>query len=135
MASFAADGEVIKVLPHFLDLKGRHALAPSLFERDAYQSFLRKHPAQISGVRFDLHWKVATNPSTPLKLRIEVRPSKDISTPVVREITVEKPRFGGRWSSIDLVGKDYEAIGEVLAWRASLLAGDQVIGQQSSFLW
>ena len=132
---FASDGEVIKVLPQFLDQKGHHALSPSLFERDAYQAFLRKHPAQISGVRFSLHWKAATESDAPLKLRIEVRPAKDISNPVIREVAVKKPRFGGRWSSIELVGKDYEAVGEILAWRASLLSGDRVIGEQSSFLW
>ncbi len=27
---FGATGRVLKVLPHFLDLKGRHALSPSL---------------------------------------------------------------------------------------------------------
>lgn len=29
----AATGKVIKVLPHFLDLKGRHTKSPSLSER------------------------------------------------------------------------------------------------------
>ena len=34
----AATGSVIKVLPQFLDLKGRTALSPSLYDRDAYQA-------------------------------------------------------------------------------------------------
>ncbi len=37
----AAPAKVIKVLPHFLDQKGRHALSPSLYDRDAYQAHLR----------------------------------------------------------------------------------------------
>ena len=35
---------VIKVLHHLIDAKGRNALAPSLFERDAYQIHLRENP-------------------------------------------------------------------------------------------
>ena len=31
----AGSGKLLKVLPHFLDREGRHALSPSLFERDA----------------------------------------------------------------------------------------------------
>jgi hypothetical protein len=31
----AAEGRVIKVLPHLFDSQGRHSLSPSLYERDA----------------------------------------------------------------------------------------------------
>ena len=40
----AATGRVLKVLPHLLDTNGLHTLKPSLYERDAYQAYLRKHP-------------------------------------------------------------------------------------------
>src|SRR6266567_3807500 len=53
----AASGRIIKVLPHLLDRGGRHTLSPSLYERDAYQAFLRKNPGQCSGLRFDIQWK------------------------------------------------------------------------------
>ena len=43
-ADEAAAGRVIKVLPLFLDLKGHDALSPSLYDRDAYQVYLRQHP-------------------------------------------------------------------------------------------
>jgi hypothetical protein len=33
LAAPAATGKVVKVLPHFLDLKGRHSLTPSLYDR------------------------------------------------------------------------------------------------------
>ena len=54
----AADGKVIKVLPHLLDQAGRHSLSPSLFERDAYQAELRKHPEKVSGLRYDVRWRI-----------------------------------------------------------------------------
>src|SRR5258705_13546151 len=53
----AATGRIIKVLPHFLDLKGRHSLSPSLYDRDAYQARLRDHREERSGMRFDIEWK------------------------------------------------------------------------------
>ena len=51
-ASAAAElsGKVVKVLPHYLDLEGRHTLSPSLYERDAYQAVLRQHPERRSGI-------------------------------------------------------------------------------------
>ena len=54
VASQAAEGKIIKVLPHLLDKKGRHTLSPSLYERDAYQAKLRTHPEDISALRFDV---------------------------------------------------------------------------------
>src|SRR5256885_6498812 len=73
----AATARIIKVLPHLLDRKGRHTLSPSLYERDAYQGFLRKNPDQCSGLRFDVQWKAKRVDWSQLKLRVEIRGSKD----------------------------------------------------------
>ena len=51
LAVQAVAGKVIKVLPEYLDREGRHALSPSLFDRDAYQAQLRWHAEERSGVR------------------------------------------------------------------------------------
>src|SRR6266403_6299519 len=71
--SFGATGRVIKVLPHFLDLKGCAALSPSLYDRDAYQVELRDHPEKRSGIRFDMQWKTKGTVWSDLKLRVELR--------------------------------------------------------------
>src|SRR5712675_3264083 len=71
--TFSATGHVIKVLPHFLDLKGRAALSPSLYDRDAYQANLRDHPEKRSGIRFDMQWKTKGTVWSDLKLRVELR--------------------------------------------------------------
>src|SRR5689334_25337849 len=73
LQSFGATGRVIKVLPHFLDLKGRAALSPSLYDRDAYQVELRDHPEKRSGIRFDMQWKTRGAVWSDLKLRVELR--------------------------------------------------------------
>ena len=72
-AASAATGKVIKVLPQFLDLKGRHAISPSLYDRDAYQAYLREHTNDISGMRFAVQWKASGASADALKLRVEIR--------------------------------------------------------------
>jgi hypothetical protein len=132
----AATGRVVKVLPHFLDLKGRHALSPSLYERDAYQAYLRRHPEERSGLRFDILSRVRTRGATNLKLKVETRGIAEGSLPSEKTIeSTVKSGSGSRWTAITLSGDDYKALGEVTAWRVSLWEGDQLIGEQKSFLW
>jgi len=139
VAGFACNGEaatarIIKVLPHLLDRDGRHSLSPSLYERDAYQHFLRKNPDKCSGLRFDVHWKAKAADGSRLKLRIEVRGS-NTTEPSVREEPAPRNHWYHRWSSIALDGEAYQQLGEVIAWRATLWEGDNLLAQQKSFLW
>src|ERR1043166_7798175 len=88
LAAQAATGRVIKVLPHFLDLQGRHTLTPSLFDRDAYQAVLRQHPEQRSALRFDIEWKSKGSADSRFKIRAEVRGVARENLPV--EFTLER---------------------------------------------
>jgi hypothetical protein len=110
----AADARIIKVLPHYLDAKGRHTLSPSLFERDAYQKVLRENEELRSALRFDVQF---TKPrkTESLKLKIEVRAVKG------QELITNS--------------KEVEQLGEISAWRATLWSGDQLVAEQKSFLW
>jgi len=133
----AAEGRVYKVLPQFLDLQGRSSLTPSLYDRDAYQNILRRNPAKCSGLRFAVQWKARGVSSTPLKLRVELRGIAEGSLP--KRTTVEMPvrqrSWFGHWSSLVFKGDDYQSFGEVTAWRVTLWDGDQLLGEQKSFLW
>ena len=136
--SEAATGRVLKVLPHFLDLQGRHTLSPSLYERDAYQVHLRDHPAEQSGIRYDVQWKVKGRPATALKLRLELRgvaKGGDLPEEFLLEQRVEPGGFFSRWSGLAVSGEDYKNFGQVTSWRVSLWEGDQLLGEQKSFLW
>jgi hypothetical protein len=128
---------VIKVLPQFLDLKGRHAISPSLYDRDAYQAFLREHTNDVSGMRFAVQWKASGASADSLKLRVEVRGISHGELP--RTIVLEQPVKTGfwfnRWASLPLTGDDFKKVGEVTAWRATLWDGDKMIGEQKSFIW
>ena len=133
----AATGSVIKVLPHFLDLQGRHTLSPSLYERDAYQLRLREHPSERSGIRYDVEWKTKGGTFAPLKLRLELRGLSGSDSP--KTLTVEKPieRQGWltQWAGLQLTGAAYKEFGEVIAWQVTLWEGEKLLDQQQSFLW
>lgn len=133
----AATGRVLKVLPHFLDQQGRVAVAPSLYERDAYQVVLRDHPEKRSGMRFDVHYKVRGKATAPLKLRVELRgiARGELPQQLVLETTVDRTGWFGRWTGLRLAGDEYLSFGEVTAWRVTLTEGGRVLSEETSFLW
>jgi hypothetical protein len=136
IASDAAAGRVVKVLPFFLDLQGHESLSPSLFDRDAYQASLRRHADQRSAIRFDVLWKASKVGNGELKLRVELRGIGQNGIP--RQTTLEQPvapHFFRHWNSLTLGGGDYKNFGELVAWRVTLWSGQQLLGEQKSFLW
>ncbi len=138
-AAFAADtvsGRVVKVLPMFLDLNGHDAVSPSLFDRDAYQAWLRLNTNQISALRFDVWCKTANVGGNKLKLRAELRGIGENNLPRVAVLEKEASTgFFHRWTSLALAGDDYKNFGALVAWRVTLWNGDQMLGEQKSFLW
>jgi hypothetical protein len=133
---WAASARIIKVLPHYLDAQGLHALSPSLYERDAYQVKLRNTPQLQAGIRFDVQWKAPTSNPTPLRLRVELHTSKT-GMAQTREFQAEvmpRRRFS-RWSSIMIKGQDFQDLGTILAWRVSLWQGERKRAELKSFLW
>jgi hypothetical protein len=135
-AADAVTGHIVKVLPLFLDQKGRDAISPSLYDRDAYQSYLRQHTNEVSAVRFDVLWKASDNAGAKLKLRVELRGIGAGGMPkqTALEQTVT-PKFFRSWTSLTLGGADRQDFGEVVAWRATLWSGDELLDEQKSFLW
>ena len=127
----ARPGKISKVLPHWLDLQGRHTLSPSLLERDAYQAKLRADRTLCSGIRFDVKW--AKNTSGTVKLQLELRVTGE-AKPIVREQAVKPSRRGG-WDAVTLDGDAFRAIGKIIAWRVRLLNGDIELAERRSFLW
>jgi hypothetical protein len=133
----AATGRLIKVLPQFLDLKGRNSLTASLYERDVYQAMLRDHTNLCSGMRFNVQWKAKGQPAAPLKVRVQLRgvARGDFPKQLVLEKPVESGGWFSHWAEITLAGEDYKSFGRVTAWRVTLCEGTQVLGEQQSFLW
>jgi len=138
LPAHAGTGRILKVLPEFLDLKGRSSLSPSLYERDAYQAQLRIHAEQRSGVRFFIQWKTKGGIWEPLKIKLELRGAAAGNLPkqLVFDLPVEN--IGGwfsHWTDVTLSGEEYRQFGGVTAWRATLWEGNQLLGAEQSFLW
>lgn len=129
-------GSIVKVLSLFMDTNGAVATSPSLFDRDAYQAWLREHTNSISGIRFDVCWKARQARGATLRVRMELRGTGvgGMPTETVLEATV-KPRMFHHWISLTLTGSEYKRLGPVAAWRATLWNGQQKISEQKSFLW
>jgi hypothetical protein len=135
-ASDAVAGRVIKVLPFLLDQQGRVARSPSLFDRDAYQAYLRDNPKQVSAMRFDILWSADKAPDENLKIVVELRGIGAGSVPKL--LTLETNAVPGRyrqWTDVPLAGQAYTDFGRMVAWRVRLKNGDAILGEQKSFLW
>ena len=141
LAAAPIEGRVLKVLPQLFDKEGRNSKTPSLYDRDAYQAFLRLHPAEISALRFAVQWKAKAPESEPLRLRVEIRGMAQglAQGELPKETTLEQPvrqhhRFS-HWASVKLGAELYKKFGEVTAWRVTLWDGDRLLSEQKSFLW
>jgi hypothetical protein len=130
-------GRVAKVLPLFMDLQGNVAPSPSLYDRDAYQYILQQSRTNaVSGIRFDVCWSAHKASGLNLKIRLELQGIGAGSLPT--QITLEQtvtPKLFHHWTSLTLDGTKYKNFGTLVAWRATLWNGDQLIGEQESFLW
>ena len=135
-AEAEVSGRVIKSLPLLLNLQGHDALSPSLFDRDAYQKYLREHTNEVSAVRYDVLWKAA-GAATNLTVRLELRAVAADGRPVLKNLETNAPPTGyfGRWTSFKLSGDDYKTLGTVVAWRATVWSDGRMLGAQQSFLW
>lgn len=129
----AQSDRIIKVLPHFLDAKGRASISPSLFDRDAYQKQLRENPAKRSAIRFDVEWKASYYPE--LILRIEAKGAQGPGPKLITLDQTVKPGLMNQWTALTLGGEHYGSFGELISWRAILLQGTNVLAEQKSFLW
>ena len=70
------------------------------------------------------------------KLRLELRGAAKGNLP--SQITLEtEGRITGtsHWAKIRLAGEKYHAFGAITAWRVTLWSGEQMLGEQKSFLW
>ncbi len=135
MVGRAADFEVMKVLPHLLDQDGRHMVSPSLFDRDAYQDWLRSNPEKQSGIRYDIHWRSRKPGEYILKLELLGQVEQGRPNRKTVETKVSSKSSKSRWSALSLIGDSYKTFGAIVAWRVSLWQGDQLLAKHQSFLW
>jgi hypothetical protein len=132
----AASGRIVKMLPLLLDQQGRDALSPSLFDRDAYQAQLRAHTNEVSALRCDVLWLADKAPGEKFTLRLELRAVGERGVPQQKTLETEvTPGTFRQWTSLTVGGAEYKKLGSVVAWRATLWRGLQLLDDKKSFLW
>jgi hypothetical protein len=74
---------------------------------------------------------------SPLKLQVELIGTAKGSLPShkILEAEVKPSGWFSRWTSLKLTGEEYLEFGDFIAWRVRLYEGDQLLGEQRSFLW
>lgn len=133
----APRAKAIQVFRFLVDAEGRHALSPSLLDRDAYQAHLREHPAKVNGLRFVIQWKrQSESPANP-SIRVEVRSGNGNAIGEFSKTAPLKVRRTRRSQQhrITISGEEYARLGKVIAWRVSLWDGETMLAQEKSFLW
>jgi hypothetical protein len=132
----ASSGHIVKVLSFFQDRQGRDSTSPSLFDRDAYQAYLREHTNEVTALRYDVLWNATPAPGEKIKITVELRGVGTNREPKLKALEAEVvPRKFRQWTAIPLAGEDFRNFGAVVAWRVRLWRGDQMLDQQQSFLW
>ena len=135
-AADTTNGRVLKVLPFLVDQQGRIAKSPSLFDRDAYQTYLLQHPTNVAAMRFDVLWKAKKSADNTNKITVELRGSGTNSMPTISTLeTNVAPGAHSQWTEIPLAHDDYKNAGSIAAWRVRLWNNGQVLDEQKSFLW
>jgi hypothetical protein len=135
VAAAGPAGKIIKVLPQYLDTEGRTTLAPSLYGRDAYQAQLLAKPELRGGLVFNVQWK-SKSAASP---RIFVEARGVVRNSVIQSFVWEKPvtRHGwfSQWETITVPAAHFKQLETLSAWRVTIWDGNQLLGEQKSFLW
>ena len=122
---------IVKVLPHYLDVSGNHSDGPTLLHRDVYQVKLRKNSDLVRAVRYDVNWR-GTGEG---KVRLELRSTKaGVETMIIEKSETASDRRT-HWTPILIDAATYKSFGQPESWRVSLWQGETQVGEQKSFLW
>jgi len=105
-------------------------------QRAIYQVNLSNNRSSQYGIRFSIKWG-GEGPVLPnLLLKLELKGIMG-DVPTYKNVTYTYSDFrrGGKWTEIQIVGEDYQALGQITAWKTSLICDNQVLAVKRSFLW
>jgi hypothetical protein len=85
------------------------------------------------GNYYTIFWSVA-DPRQPVTLRFEYRQGKTGSKLMAVERAIEKPARHNT-TDVEITGDSFQEGGHVVAWRASLVRGKEVLATRQSYLW
>ena len=89
--------------------------------------------AERFGNYYTAHWSTKDT-TTPAKVRIEYRQANTGAKLYSQEIDYPTPARHNK-TEFTITGAAYHTQGRVVSWRIQVIQGNEVIGQETSFLW
>jgi hypothetical protein len=117
-------GTFIQTEDQMISFEQRHHLHGAITAEDYAAKF---------GHYFTIFWKTSAKGSN-VTVRLEYLQAKTGPTVHVKETVVASAK-GKNITDISIIGEDYAKNGPILAWRVSLISGDQTLGEYKSFQW
>jgi hypothetical protein len=133
------DGFAVKKVNHeFIDLQGHSTDAVGSFVLKArYQKELESTP-RVSGMRFHVMWRAESSPNTGLTVKLETRGLDGDTGKETRQSWIKLYPVGSDLDGttvFDITGESWKKQGKMIAWRTTLLHGEQVMAERKAFLW
>jgi hypothetical protein len=130
------DGFSVKKVNHeYIDLQGNTTGAIGSFVLKArYQKEIESTP-QVTGMRFHVMWGAPSE--NPITVKLETRGVDGDTGKETRQSWIKSyPIDADRGTTVfDITGESWKKQGKMMAWRATLLQGEQVMAERKSFLW
>jgi hypothetical protein len=106
-----------------------------VFEQQSrlHGSLTAEDTAAREGYYYTVMWKVADR-SQPATLRMEYLRGSTGSKKYVKEVIIEAPRRSNT-TELAIVGDEYKDLGQITAWRISLVQGKTILAGEQSYLW
>lgn len=126
---------VKKVNHEYIDIQGNATDAIGNFSLKArYQKEIESTP-RVSGMRFHVMWGAPSD--RPISVKLETRGLDGNTGKEIRQAWVQAyPIDAHRGTTVfDIIGESWKKQGKMMAWRATLWQGGQVMAERKSFLW
>jgi hypothetical protein len=130
------DGFSVKKVNHeYIDLQGNTTGEIGSFVLKArYQKEIESTP-KVSGMRFHVIWGAPSDNAITVKLETRGLDG-DTGKETRQSWTKSYPVDADRGPAVfDITGESWKKQGKMMAWRATILQGEQVMAQRKSFLW
>lgn len=128
---------VTKVNRTLLDKNGYETdIVGDLKGEAVYQYKLRHQPQNQYGARFHIKWKGPKGASR-IRLVLDVQGLTPSNESTRATIARDLPDLDGwaEWTTLDITGTQFKQLGEIMAWRVTILAQDRVMAELPSANW
>lgn len=130
---------VRKVNYDLLDKEGYPtAEVGNMREKAVYQKKLRSGKELADALRFHVFWEVPSEGADDFIVKVEARGVHSVTDEeTYATMTKKYPAIESRsgWADLTIKPVDYKFFGDLMAWKVTLLCGDEIVATRHSFTW